>query len=93
MIRRGLLLLMGGRSHQAICLLEKELQLDGCLGVEPRSVKIASASCLHDGGRRAVPLLNYTLEFALQLKKSTENFSQGSRIVLDTTRCVDLAAL
>jgi hypothetical protein len=26
---------------------------------------------LHDWGRRAVPLLNYTLEFALQLRKST----------------------
>jgi hypothetical protein len=35
------------------------------------------------GGRRAVPLLNYTLAFALQLRKSTENVCQGSRVVGD----------
>jgi hypothetical protein len=28
-----------------------------------------------------VPLLNYTLVFALQLRKSTENLSQGNRVV------------
>jgi hypothetical protein len=27
---------------------------------------------------RAVPLFSYTLAFALQLRKSTENLSQGS---------------
>jgi hypothetical protein len=30
---------------------------------------------------RAVPLFSYTLAFALQLRKSTENLSQGSRLV------------
>jgi hypothetical protein len=34
--------------------------------------KITSAEGLHDWGRRAVPLLNYTLAFALQLGKNTE---------------------
>jgi hypothetical protein len=36
--------------------------------------EIFSAEGLHDWGRRAVPLLNYTLAFALQLRKSTEDF-------------------
>jgi hypothetical protein len=45
--------------------------------------EITSAEDLHDWGRRAVPLLNYTLAFALQLRKSTENLSQGSRVVGD----------
>jgi hypothetical protein len=43
--------------------------------------KITSAEGLHDWGRRAVSLLNYTLAFATQLRKSTENLSQGSRVV------------
>jgi len=45
------------------------------------------------GGRRAVLLIIYTLPFALQLRKSTENLSQGSRAVLGTASCVDFAAL
>jgi hypothetical protein len=80
--------------------------LHGCLGVEPRRVGIplADGLCdlegggenhsgedLHDWVRRAVPVLNYTLLFALQLKKNTENLSQGSRIVRNHS-CVDLAA-
>jgi hypothetical protein len=32
------------------------------------------------------------LPLSIQLWKSTESLSQGSRIVLDTTRCIDLAA-
>jgi hypothetical protein len=44
---------------------------------------ITLAEGLHDWGRRAVPLLNYTLAFALQLRKITENLSQGSRVVGD----------
>jgi hypothetical protein len=36
---------------------------------------------LNDCGRRAMPLFNYTLAFALQLSKSMENLSQGSRVV------------
>jgi hypothetical protein len=38
------------------------------------------AEGLHDWGMRAVPLFSYTLAFALQLRKSTENLSQGSRL-------------
>jgi hypothetical protein len=44
---------------------------------------ITSADCLHDWGRRAVPLWNYTVAFTLQLRKITENLSQGSRVVGD----------
>jgi hypothetical protein len=39
---------------------------------------IILAEGLHDWGMRAVPLA-----FALQLRKSTENLSQGSRLVLN----------
>jgi hypothetical protein len=39
-------------------------------------------------GSRAVSLLNYTVESALQLRKSTENLSQGSRVA-ETTRCAE----
>jgi hypothetical protein len=42
---------------------------------------IILAEGLHDWGMRAVPLFSYTLAFALQLRKSTENLSQGSRLV------------
>jgi hypothetical protein len=37
------------------------------------------AEGLHDWGMRAVPLFSYTLAFALQLRKSTENLTQGSK--------------
>jgi hypothetical protein len=40
--------------------------------------EIILAEGLHDWGMRAVPLFSYTLAFALQLRKSTENLSQGS---------------
>jgi hypothetical protein len=36
---------------------------------------------LHERGRQAKPLLNYALAFVLQLRKSTENLSQGSQVV------------
>jgi hypothetical protein len=49
--------------------------------------KITSAEGLNDWGKRAVPLLNYTLAFTLQLRKSTENLSQGSRVVGDYSLC------
>jgi hypothetical protein len=42
-----------------------------------------SAEGLHDWRGRAVPLLNFSLAFAFQLRKSTENLSQGSRVVGD----------
>jgi hypothetical protein len=38
------------------------------------------AKDLHDWGRRAVLLANYALAFALELRKSTENLSQVSRV-------------
>jgi hypothetical protein len=38
---------------------------------------------------RAMALLDYTLEFALHLRKCMENLNQGSRVV--SARCVDLA--
>jgi hypothetical protein len=54
---------------------------------------MASATCggggitldkgLHDCERRSVPLLNYTLAFSIQLRKSRENLSQGSLVVAD----------
>jgi hypothetical protein len=43
--------------------------------------EITSAEGLHDRWRRAVPLLNCTLAFVLQLWESTENLGQGSRVV------------
>jgi hypothetical protein len=45
--------------------------------------EITLAEGLHDWGRPTVPLLNYTLAFALQLRKSTENLSQNNRVVGD----------
>jgi hypothetical protein len=48
---------------------------------------------LHDGGRRAVLLLNYILAFDLHMKQDTEEVSQVIRIVLGTNRCVDFATL
>jgi hypothetical protein len=46
--------------------------------------EITSAEGLHDWGRRAVTLFfNETLAFASQLRKSTENLSQGSRVLGD----------
>jgi hypothetical protein len=53
------------------------------LEVDLRSVGNALAESVHDWGRRVVPLLNYTVAFALQLRKSTEIISQGSRVVRD----------
>jgi hypothetical protein len=41
------------------------------------------------GGGRSCPLFKYTLAFALQLRKCTENLSQVSRLELDISRCAD----
>jgi len=35
---------------------------------------------------------NYTLAFAVQLRKTTENLSQGSHTALESNRFVDMAA-
>jgi hypothetical protein len=50
---------------------------------------IISGEGLHDWGRRAVPLSNYTLAFAIQLKKSTESLVRVAEW-LETTRYADL---
>jgi hypothetical protein len=44
--------------------------------------RIILAEGLYDWGGGPCPFFNYTLAFALQLRKSTENLSQGSRLVL-----------
>jgi hypothetical protein len=44
---------------------------------------IILAEGLHDWGRQAVLLLNYTLASAYQLRKSTESLSQGSRVAVN----------
>jgi hypothetical protein len=40
-----------------------------------------------------MPLLNCEVSLALKLRKSTEYLIQGSRIVMDTNCCFELAAL
>jgi hypothetical protein len=82
----------GGLPRQRACPYQKDFGWMAFLGVEPRSVvALAEGLCDlgrgdHFGrrppwvGRRAVPLLNYTLAFALQLRKSTENLSRCSRL-------------
>lgn len=54
---------------------------------------ITLAEGLGDWGKLEVPLLNYTLVFASQLRKITGNLSQSSRIVFYSNCYVDLAAL
>jgi hypothetical protein len=44
------------------------------------------AEGLHDWGRRAMPLLDFILAFALQLSKNTQNFSRGNRVVTHYSR-------
>jgi hypothetical protein len=88
----------GGRLSQVAKEKRKRFWLDGSLGDEPRNVgitladglcgfggvgEIISIEGLHDWERRAVPLLNYSLAFALQLRKSTENLSQCHRVFGD----------
>jgi hypothetical protein len=83
----------GGLPYQRTCPLLKDFGWMDFLGVEPTSVGFALFEGLCDLGggnhlcwrptwleRRAIPLINYTLAFALQLKKSTENLRQGSRV-------------
>jgi hypothetical protein len=93
---------VGGWSHQAICPLQKELhvwQLNpeglGSLWLNASATSGQSfwLKAYMIGGRQAVPLLSYTLAFALKLWKSTENHSQCSQMMSDNSRCVNLAAL
>lgn len=83
----------------------KDLRLDGCVRVEPRRVRftLVGSFCYLEGGggfllnasmilsRRAMPLLNYILAFALKMRKytKTKNLGYVSRIVLTADRCVD----
>lgn len=82
-------------SHQATCRLLKGFCLESFLGRGPRNVGItlvdgccdiggrnSLAEGHHDQNKRDVPLLNYTLQFALQLKKVFETtLCQCSRVV------------
>jgi len=45
------------------------------------------------GYRWEVSLFIYTLAFALQMRKSTENLTQFSRTVSGTAPCAELTAL
>jgi hypothetical protein len=83
MFRLVLLTLAGIRTRQAICPLQKELWLAGCLGVEPRQMESLWLRASMIRGCGPCPFFSYTLTFALQLRKSTENLSQGSRLVLN----------
>jgi hypothetical protein len=51
---------------------------------------MALADGSHGLIRQVMPVLNYTLAFALQLRKSKENLNQVSRAV-KATGCADLA--
>jgi hypothetical protein len=92
---QGLLILVGDCPIWQLVLCEKDF---GSLGVEPRVFgllwlmasatwggggEITSAEGLHDWGRRGVPLLNYTVAFTIQPRKSSETLSQGSLVVGD----------
>jgi hypothetical protein len=92
-----------GWTHQAICHLWKELWFHGCLGVEPRRVEIALVEGLCDlEGRNHFgwrpPWLGVDVQCPfiylasdLQLRGIMERLSQGSRLVLETSCCLDLA--
>jgi hypothetical protein len=80
---------LGGWSHQAICLCERKFGWMDIWELTPEGLGslwlITSATWRGGGGafwlkatiiRVAGPLLNYTLAFALQLRKCTENLSQ-----------------
>jgi hypothetical protein len=92
----GLLPLAGTWTPQAICILWKELWLYGWSGSWTRLDGITLAEDLCGwgctGGGPCFSF-NYTLEFALQLRKITENLSQCSRLALDNSCCVHLADL
>jgi hypothetical protein len=79
-----------------------------CPRVEPRRVGLALAEGMcglgggHHFGWRPPWLgergpcffsVSYTLAFASQPRKRTENLSQGTQVVLDTDRCVHMAAI
>jgi hypothetical protein len=90
---QGLLLLVGDYPIRQLVLYEKDFGWMAFWKLNPEEFgslwlmasatwrKITLAEGLHDWGRQAEPLLNYTLAFALQLRKRTENLSPGRRVV------------
>jgi hypothetical protein len=54
---------------------------------------ITSDESLHNRVKAGRAPFSLHLTFTLQLRKSTENLSQGNRAALGTARYVDLAAL
>jgi hypothetical protein len=88
---RGLLLLVGRRQF-SIC--EKSFGSMDFWVLNPKryGITLAEGLCnwgregvlklFHNLGKRAMPLLYNTLGFALHLRKSAENLSKDSRIVL-----------
>jgi hypothetical protein len=54
--------------------------------------RITLVECLHEWKKLAMPLLNYTLAFTLQLSKITGNLRQGSRLA-KTPLCPNLSPL
>jgi hypothetical protein len=50
------------------------------------------AEGLHDWAGRAHLFFNFTLAFALQLRKYKETIRQGIRLVLDTSLCASFLA-
>jgi hypothetical protein len=95
--KQGALLLVGDYPTRQLVLREKDFGCVALWELNPgvmRSLWLKASAIwgggtltegLHDWGRRAVTLLNYNLAFALQLRKSTENPSQGSRVVGDNS--------
>jgi hypothetical protein len=91
----GLLLLVGDCHIRQRVLCKKSFGWMALWGLNPEVLwllwlmasatwgKITSAEGLHGWGRRAVPFFNYTLAFALKLRETTENLSQGSRVIGD----------
>jgi hypothetical protein len=53
-------------------------------------VEIILAEGIHDMALAGRAPFQFSLAFALQQSKGTENLSQSSQVVLNTTRCVDL---
>jgi hypothetical protein len=94
---KGLLLLVGdchirqrvlcGKEFGWMALWVKNPEILGSLWLMASAISGKSlqlkASMIGEGA--PCPFFTYTLAFALQLRKSTENLSQGSRVVGDYT--------
>jgi hypothetical protein len=87
---KGLLLLVEDCSIRQRVLCKKDFGWIALWGLNPEvmgslwlmaSTTSAEGPMIGEGG--PCPFLNYTLAIALQLRKSTENLCQGSRVVGD----------